>query len=117
MRLDTVILFTPQMEALANFYASGLGHAGDMHKSPGHVGFRLANGVYLGFDQVDVKGAGGLKETGVSLWFDVDSLDAAFERFVAAGATVRYAKKKLPMGDTLASLHDLDGNIFGLVER
>jgi uncharacterized glyoxalase superfamily protein PhnB len=40
-----------------------------------------------------------------------------FNRFIAAGATIRYARKQLPTGDVLASLFDPDGNILGLVER
>lgn len=113
MKLDTVIIFTRRMRELADFYRQGLGYDGDFNERPGHVGFRLNNGVYLGFDLSE----SGYKDGGVSLWFAVDELDATFDRFVAAGATVRYAKKRLPMGDTLASLHDLDGNIIGLVER
>lgn len=113
MKLDTVIIFTQRMQLLADFYRQGLGYDGPIRSSPGHIGFALANGVYLGFDQVEQAH----HEGGVSLWFAVDDLDAAFERFVAAGASVRYARKRLPMGDELASLRDLDGNILGLVER
>lgn len=113
MKLDTVIIFTHQMQTLADFYRQGLGYDGTINERPGHIGFTLDNGVYLGFDLVDTPHRDG----GVSLWFAVDNLDLTFNRFIAAGAAVRYAKKKLPMGDVLASLRDLDGNIIGLVER
>lgn len=113
MKLDTIIIFTEQMEMLAEFYKSGFNYNGKLNLSPGHIGFPLDNGIYLGFDQVEEAHQNG----GVSLWFAVESIDASFERFVAVGAKVRYEKKQLPMGDTLASLWDLDGNIFGLVER
>lgn len=113
MKLDTIVIFTQRMEALADFYRDGLGYEGDYNVRPGHIGFPLENGVYLGFDQVDTDYQNG----GVSLWFAVEDMDAVFDRFVAAGATVRYARKRLPMGDELAALHDLDGNIIGLVER
>ncbi len=59
MRLDTTIIFTQQMAKLTAFYQQGLAYSGAMNKSPGHIGFPLANGVYLGFDQV---------EDGDSLW-------------------------------------------------
>lgn len=116
MKLDTVIIFTHQMERLADFYQKGLGFTGELNRSPGHLGFSLDDQIYLGFDEID-KHVHASDNGGVSLWFAVNDLDLAFQRFVQAGASVRYAKKKLPMGDTLASLHDLDGNIFGLVER
>ncbi len=113
MKLDTIIIFTPQMRALADFYRQGLGYEGELQERPGHIGFALENGLYVGFDQAEIPTC----EGGVSLWFAVENMDLAFERFVAAGARVRYAKRQLPIGDVLASLYDLDGNILGLVER
>lgn len=112
-RLDTVIVYTPDMERLSAFYAAGLGLGGP-NRVPGHIGFDLPNGLYLGFDETnDVRvGAGG-----VSLWFDVDDLEVTYQRFVELGATVRYPPELKPMGDVLTSLVDLDGNIFGLVSR
>ena len=113
MKLDTVIIFTQRMHGLADFYRDGLGYTGELQESPGHLGFRLENGVYLGFDQTENE----YGQAGVSLWFAVADLDETFERFVTAGASVRYQKKELPNGDVLASLIDPDGNILGLVER
>jgi predicted enzyme related to lactoylglutathione lyase len=54
---------------------------------------------------------------GPTIWFDVDDLQATFDRFVASGAGVRYPPELKPMGDVLASLEDLDRNVFGLVQR
>jgi predicted enzyme related to lactoylglutathione lyase len=113
VRLDTVIIFTQRMAELAEFYRRGLDYDGELQESPGHLGFPLENGVYLGFDQTEKE----YEQGGVSLWFAVADLDAAFRRFVGAGASVRYARKELPTGDVLASLLDPDGNILGLVER
>ena len=47
-RLETVIVFTGQMEALASFYAEGLG-IGPFERQPGHLGCQLGS-VYFGFD-------------------------------------------------------------------
>lgn len=111
--LDTVIVYTRDMERLSSFYADGLGLT-EPNRVTGHVGFDLPEGLYFGFDQTeDVSvGAGG-----VTLWFDVDDLETTFERFVQLGAAVRYPPELKPMGDVLASLVDLDGNVFGLVSR
>lgn len=112
-RLDTVIVFTTDMERLSDFYARGLGLESP-NRMPGHIGFELPSGVYLGFDEVDAAPPRG---GGVSLWFDVENLEHTFERFRELGATVRYPPQVKPMGDVLASLLDLDGNVFGLVSR
>lgn len=113
MNLDTAIIFTQSMQELADFYRQGLGYGGRDTTSPGHMGFRLENGVYLGFDQVETD----YQVSGVSLCFGVSGPDAAAGCFVAAGTAVRYGRKVLPNGDVLASYPDPDGDIFGLVER
>lgn len=110
---DTIIIFTSRMTELAEFYRRGLDLPEPSPHGPSHLGFRLEN-LYFGFDQVDDDSVGGV---GVTPWFAVPDLDAAFRRFVAAGAVVRYPPTLKPMGDTLASLHDPDGNVFGLVQR
>jgi predicted enzyme related to lactoylglutathione lyase len=111
---DTIIYFTGRMAELAEFYRRGLNVAEAQHRSEGHIGFALDGRVYLGFDQADATRTG---SAGPTVWFDVDDLDEAYERFVALGATVRYSPELKPMGDVLASLYDLDGNVFGLVQR
>jgi len=111
-QLETVIIFTKRMEDLARFYQEGLG-LGPYDSSPGHLGQRLGN-IYFGFDQLDE-----LEECvgGVTLWFTVDDIQAKFDRLVDLGAKVRYEPTPKPWGALLASLHDLDGNIFGLSQR
>jgi hypothetical protein len=49
--LDTVIIFTHQMEAMVRFYKDGLG-LGPFESSPGHCGC-YCGAVYFGFDQID----------------------------------------------------------------
>ena len=100
------------MEELAAFYKEGFA-LGEANPSPGHLGFQVG-GVYLGFDQVeDAWAAPGA----VTLWFRVDDVRTAFERFVALGAKVRYEPVQKPWGDTLAAVYDLDGNVIGLSQR
>jgi predicted enzyme related to lactoylglutathione lyase len=111
---DTIIYFTTRMNELAEFYRRGLNLGEAQHHGGNHLGFSLNEGVYLGFDQADEARAG---FGGPTVWFGVDYLQATFDRFVSLGATVRYPPEHKAMGDLLASLHDLDGNVFGLVQR
>lgn len=110
--IDTAIIFTTRMEALAAFYREGL-QFGEPDRSPGHIGFQVGP-VYLGFDQVDEAWA---SPGAVTLWFRVADLQAAFDRLVAAGARVRYAPVTKPWGDLLAAVYDPDGNLIGLAQR
>lgn len=116
--IDTVVIFTSRMEELAAFYCQGLGLSDAQPTGVDHVGLRVGE-VYLGFDRVKEAGERGTEgpARGVSLWFRVENLEACVKRFVELGARVRYEKKEMPWGDVLASLYDLDGNIFGLAKR
>ncbi len=110
--IDTAIVFTKQMTALAAFYNEGL-QLGDPNESPGHIGYSVGS-FYLGFDQVEE----GFESPGAeTLWFRVNDLQAVFDRFVALGAQVRYAPAAKPWGDVLAAVYDLDGNVVGLSQR
>ena len=111
--LETVIVFSERMEELAEFYREGL-QLGSFDSSPRHLGQKLGQ-VYLGFDQVEDAGEG--SETGTTLWFTVDDLQATFDRLVSLGAKVRYPPTEKPWGVRLASVHDPDGNVLGLAER
>jgi predicted enzyme related to lactoylglutathione lyase len=111
--LETVIIFTERMEALAEFYRQAL-HLGEWERSPGHLGQRVGP-VYLGFDQVDK--ADGAPPRSVTLWFTVNDIQATFDRLVALGAKVRYPPTQKPWGAVLASLYDPDGNLLGLAQR
>jgi uncharacterized glyoxalase superfamily protein PhnB len=113
--LDTVIVFTSRMKALAAFYSQGLG-IGPYQESPKHLGCRIGS-VYFGFDQVDAESDKGPKGFGPTIWFTVEDIEDSFRRLVELGATVRYPPTKKPWGAKLASLEDLDGNIFGISQR
>lgn len=109
--LETVIIFTTRMEALASFYQQGF-ELGEFNLSPGHLGLQ-AGPVYLGFDQVEEAPPGG----GVTLWFTVDDIQASFERLQRLGAQVKYPPTRKPWGATLAALYDPEGNLIGLSQR
>ena len=110
--IDTAIIFTSRMEALAAFYRAAF-DLGEPKLAPGHIGFRMEN-LYLGFDQIDAEGGGA---GGISLWFRVDDLEKTFARVVSLGAKVRYGPMLKGMGDRLASVYDLDGNTIGISQR
>lgn len=109
--LDTVIIFTTRMEELAHFYQEAL-ELGEFNLSSGHMGLQ-AGPVYLGFDQVEKREAGG----GTTLWFTVDEIEATFDRLVKMGTRVGYPPTRKPWGGYLAALYDPDGNMIGLSQR
>ncbi len=111
--LDTAIIFTERMELLAAFYRDGL-QLGSYQRSPQHMGQQVGS-VYLGFDQVD--SAEGDSRAGVTLWFTVDDVQAAYDRLVGLGAKVRYPPTHKPWGGFLACVFDPDGNMLGLSQR
>lgn len=92
MQLETVIVFTEQMEELAGWYQPALGFP-SFEASPGNLGKRLGP-VYLGFDQLDPGLADG--KPGVTLWFTVDDVEAMFDRLLAMRAKVRYPPTRKP---------------------
>jgi predicted enzyme related to lactoylglutathione lyase len=111
--LQTVIFQTSQMKVMADFYAHGLGLGESTATGGDHLGFPLPN-LYFGFDQVDeAPEACGV----ISLWFEVDDIDATFKRFEDAGAEVSYPPTQKPWGAVLAALYDPDGNLFGISQR
>ncbi len=111
--LDTVIIFTEQMEELAAFYREGL-ELGPYQRSPGHMG-QAVGPIYFGFDQVER--SDGTPPSSVTLWFTVDDLQATFERMVAMGAGVRHPPAEKPWGAKLAAVSDPEGNLVGLSQR
>lgn len=111
--LETTIIFTGRMEALAAFYKEGL-QLGPYEHGPQHMG-QPVGPVYLGFDQVDSPEAG--SNSSVSLWFTVDDLQTTYDRLVGLGARVRYPPVRKPWGGFLACVYDPDGNMLGLSQR
>lgn len=111
--LQTVIIQTGQMQVMAEFYAQGLELGKPQATGGDHLGYPLPN-MYFGFDQVDeVPPPSGV----VSLWFEVDDIEATFKRFEDSDARISYPPTKKPWGALLAALYDPDGNLFGLSQR
>ncbi|GMQ78958.1 MAG: hypothetical protein BMS9Abin02_1507 [Anaerolineae bacterium] len=111
--METAIILTSNLQEMADFYGQGLELGEAVPTGPDHLGFAMQN-AYLGFDRVDDPPAA----SGVlSLWFRVDDLEGTFERFKDLGAGVKYGPTTKPWGDTLATMYDLDGNLFGLALR
>lgn len=111
--VHTIIIFTNQMKQQAAFYRQGLDLEEPQATGSDHLGWPLPN-LYFGLDQTDEKI---VPSQTVTLWFAVNDLAAAFDRFRALGAKVRYPPTTKPWGATLASLFDLDGNLFGLTQK
>lgn len=111
--LQTVIIQTVQMQAMAEFYAQGL-ELGEATATGGdHLGYPLPN-LYFGFDKVaEAPVPSGV----VSLWFEVEDIQATFTRFEEIGARSSYPPTEKPWGAVLAALYDPDGNLFGISQR
>jgi len=111
--LQTVIIQTGQMKEMADFYGRGF-ELGNLNATGGdHLGFPLPN-LYFGFDLVsDAPEPSGV----VSLWFEVEDIEATFARFEHMEARIKYPPTKKPWGAILAALYDPDGNLFGISQR
>jgi catechol 2,3-dioxygenase-like lactoylglutathione lyase family enzyme len=101
------------MKTMADFYAQGLELGASTATGGDHLGFPLPN-LYFEFDQVD-QASDACRV--VSLWFEVDDIEATFKRFKDAGAKISYPPTKKPWGAFLAALYDPDGNLFGISQR
>ena len=109
--LDTIIIYTTKIKALAEFYRLGLQLQAPLPHGENHLGFQLLD-VYLGLDKI--KEDQTIHTGAISLWFRVDNLKEKFERFKDLGAKVKYPPTKKPWGDVLSAVFDPDGNIIGL---
>ena len=111
--LQTVIIQTDQLKAMAEFYAHGLELGKAAATGGDHLGFPIPN-LYIGFDQVD---EAPVPSGVISLWLEVDDIEATFQRFDDFGARVSYPPAKKPWGAILSAIYDPDGNLFGLSQR
>ena len=111
--LQTVIIQTGQMVEMADFYGRGFELGEPAATGGDHLGFPLPN-LYFGFDLVEeVPNPSGA----ISLWFEVEDIEATFKRFEESGARVKYPPSKKLWGAILAALFDPDGNLFGISQR
>jgi len=110
--LESILIKSTHPEELAIFYQRGFNLGPPKTAGEDLLGFQVAD-IYLGFERVrlltsDPPGA-------VSIWFRVPSVEEAFKRLVELGAHVKTPPQKESWGETLAILHDPDGNAIGLV--
>lgn len=108
--LETVIIYSTDIESLARFYTDGLG-LGPFVAAPKHLGCRVG-ATYFGLDQVEAPP--GSYPGAVSAWFTVPDLQETFDRCVSLGARVRFEPTEKPWGAKLAAVYDPDCNIVGL---
>ena len=111
--LDTVIIFTHQMEAMVRFYKDGLG-LGPFESSPGHCGC-YCGAVYFGFDQIDEHNEP--RNSTVMPWFTVEDLPGMCAHLAQLGGRIKSPPDRKPWGGYLASVYDIDGNVIGLSQK
>ncbi len=112
--LHTVIIYSPHIASLAEFYRQGLDLGPPSATGDDHLGFKLPN-LYLGFDVAPEPPP--VERGAISLWFEVDDLEATFTHLVEMGATVKYSPVDKPWGARLAAVFDPEGNVIGLAQR
>lgn len=111
--LSSVIIYTTDMRALADFYRRALDLGDPDTAVHNHIGFWLGEN-YLGFEPVAEITA---NPGGPTVWFGVEDAGAALARFVAAGARPEMAPARQDWGDVHATVRDPDGNLVGLIQR
>ena len=121
-RLVTVVLTTNDLDRAVALYRDGFGldlhvgdHAGDDQWTSGrHAATSWTEGAYIHFAIYESKDGTSTHRAQVA--FDVEDLDVAHARAVAAGATVLHAPRSQPWG-TSARYEDHDGNTIELTHR
>ncbi len=111
-RLSTIIIYTPQMKALAKFYEQALDLPAPSTVLANHIGYWLG-GNYVGFEPAEtaVRNPGG-----VSAWFQVADIQKTYERLLKMGAKPKMKPEPQPWGDLHATVIDPDGNLLGLIQ-
>ncbi|MEQ8860740.1 MAG: VOC family protein [Pseudomonadales bacterium] len=111
--LSTVIIYTPDMHALAAFYQEALELGDPDTELENHIGFWLGQN-YLGFEPVAHTAQ---NPGGPTVWFGVASAEATLARLVGAGARQEQPPTRQDWGDVHAAARDPDGNLVGLIQR
>jgi len=111
-RLSTIIIYTPQIRNLAEFYENALEFPPPATVQEDHIGYWLGQN-YVGFEPV---GETVKSPSGTTAWFAVDDIHKAYNRMEKLGATPDMAPTEQPWGGFHARLVDPDGNLFGLIQ-
>lgn len=110
--LESVVLFVPDVEAAANWYAE-IFHA-DVHHENLHYAFVRTPGVLLGFHPADRKCPGGIG--GTTAYWEVDDIAVAIRFLQDRGATLYRGPIQTDCGARAAMLLDPFGCTLGLNE-
>lgn len=110
-RFETVLLFVPDIEAAAAWYAELLGVAVE-HENPQYAFVRGPRGVLIGFHPADGKCPGGIGGTTV-VW-DVTDLAEALQQLLSRGAVLHRGPMTTSLGAQVAMVVDPFGNTLGL---
>ena len=111
--LRTVIYHVNDIGAAKRWYERVFG-VGPYFDEPFYVGFNIS-GYELGLNPgrgVTAAGPGGT----IGYW-GVEQIEAAVQRFAAAGAVVKEAAHEVGDGIKVATVADPDGNLIGLIEN
>lgn len=111
-RLSTIIIYSPQLKALARFYEQALELPAPTVVQDQHIGYWLGAN-YVGFEPADDKVR---RPGGVSAWFQVVDIKATYERLLKLGAVAHEPPAVQPWGDLHAVVVDPDGNRLGLIQ-
>jgi len=109
-RVESVVLFVPDVDAAAAWYAALFG-ASVQHENPQYA-FVRGPGVLVGFHPADAKCPGGVG--GTSVYWEVDDLAAALERLQGHGARLHRGPATTDLGAQVALLVDPFGCTIGL---
>jgi predicted enzyme related to lactoylglutathione lyase len=114
LNLNSVMLGTKQVQALAAFYEKVLGKPADMvDQEAGFHGWQVGSAYLSVLDHSEMVGK--TKDPGrVMFNFETTQVKAEFERIKALGATVISEPYEMG-GGWIATLADPDGNFFQLV--
>ena len=117
------MLEVADLDLSAALYRDGFGI--DLHNGDGHVdGDRWISGRHAAISWTDgaflhlslYQAKTEVRATAAQVGFDVEDLDAAHAKALAAGAVLVHGPRDEPWGRT-ARYYDFDGNVVGLTAR
>jgi predicted enzyme related to lactoylglutathione lyase len=111
LHLESVVLFVPDIDAAAAWYAALLG-VQVAHENPRYAFVRTPQGLNIGFHPADAKNPGGVP--GTTPYWEVADFDAALALLLARGATLHRGPGVTDFGARVALLIDPFGNTLGL---
>ena len=114
LNLNSVMIGTKQLKALATFYEKVIGKPADMADSEnGFFGWQVGS-AYLSVLEHSEMGGSATNPGRVMFNFETTQVKEEFERIKAIGGVVIRAPYEMG-GGWIATLADLDGNYFQLV--